>query len=161
MIRRYELYNVISKLIIPLISLDRERAFNILLDRNKIKPEVVVHQLEKNQEYLYLVSPTKITYRYTPNIYLIISQYLDSMQKVNSNNIFQHKLVSLYAKYDRKKLLPFLRRSKEYVIQEALAICKREGFYPEVVYLLGCMGGVEAAEALNIIIHRVLSIKSL
>ncbi|XP_017034710.1 vacuolar protein sorting-associated protein 41 homolog [Drosophila kikkawai] len=139
LIRRYELYNVISKLIIPLINLDRERAFKILLDRSKIKPEVVVHQLENNQEYLFL--------------------YLDSLQKVNSNNIFQHKLVSLYAKYDRTKLLPFLRRSKEYVIQDALAICKREEFYPEMVYLLGCMGGVEAAEALNIIIHRIKDVE--
>jgi len=52
-------------------------------------------------------------------------------------------------------------RSKEYVILEALAICKREGFYPEIVYLLGCMGGVEAAEALNIIIHRVRKLKAI
>jgi len=67
----------------------------------------------------------------------------------------------LYAKYDRNQLLPFLMRSKEYVILEALAICKREGFYPEIVYLLGCMGGVEAAEALNIIIHRVRKLKAI
>jgi len=46
-------------------------------------------------------------------------------------------------------------RSMEYVILEALGICNRQGFYPEMVYLLGWLGGVEAAEALNIIIHRV------
>ncbi|XP_070855380.1 vacuolar protein sorting-associated protein 41 homolog isoform X7 [Drosophila suzukii] len=139
LIRRYELYDVIPKLIIPLIQLDRERAFEILLDKNKIRTEVVVHQLEHSQEYLYW--------------------YLDSLQKVDACNAFQSKLVSLYAKYDRNQLLPFLMRSKEYVILEALAICKREGFYPEIVYLLGCMGGVEAAEALNIIIHRISDIE--
>nr|XP_017034718.1 vacuolar protein sorting-associated protein 41 homolog isoform X2 [Drosophila kikkawai] len=60
LIRRYELYNVISKLIIPLINLDRERAFKILLDRSKIKPEVVVHQLENNQEYLFLIKDVEM-----------------------------------------------------------------------------------------------------
>ncbi|XP_044315232.1 vacuolar protein sorting-associated protein 41 homolog isoform X2 [Drosophila rhopaloa] len=139
LIKRYQLYDVISKLIIPLIQLDRERAFEILLDKDKIKSELVVHQLEHSKEYLYW--------------------YLDSLIKVDSRNMFQNKLVSLYAKYDRKKLLPFLRRSKDYVIQDALAICKREGFYPEMVYLLGCMGGVEAAEALNIIIHSMNDIE--
>uniref|UniRef100_A0A6P4E017 Vacuolar protein sorting-associated protein 41 homolog isoform X1 n=1 Tax=Drosophila rhopaloa TaxID=1041015 RepID=A0A6P4E017_DRORH len=139
LIKRYQLYDVISKLIIPLIQLDRERAFEILLDKDKIKSELVAHQLEHSKEYLYW--------------------YLDSLIKVDSRNMFQNKLVSLYAKYDRKKLLPFLRRSKDYVIQDALAICKREGFYPEMVYLLGCMGGVEAAEALNIIIHSMNDIE--
>ncbi|KAH8354569.1 hypothetical protein KR084_012331, partial [Drosophila pseudotakahashii] len=139
LIRRYELYDVIPKLIIPLVQLDRERALEILLDKKKINTEVVVHQLEDNQEYLYW--------------------YLDSLLKVDTSNVFQNKLVSLYAKYDRRKLLPFLMRSKEYVIQEALILCKREGFYPEIVFLLGCMGGVEAAEALNIIIHRIKDIE--
>ncbi|XP_043947351.1 vacuolar protein sorting-associated protein 41 homolog isoform X2 [Drosophila biarmipes] len=139
LIRRYELYDAIPKLIIPLVQLDRERAFEILLDKNKIKPAVVVHQLEHTPEYLYW--------------------YLDSLQKVDTNNAYQSKLVSLYAKYDRNQLLPFLMRSKEYVILEALTICKQEGYYPEIVYLLGCMGGVEAAEALNIIIHRINDIE--
>ncbi|KPU75594.1 uncharacterized protein Dana_GF22734, isoform B [Drosophila ananassae] len=53
LIRSHELYNVISKQIVPLIELDREQAFKILLDKNKIQPNVVVHQLEGNQEYLY------------------------------------------------------------------------------------------------------------
>ncbi|XP_017086409.1 vacuolar protein sorting-associated protein 41 homolog isoform X1 [Drosophila eugracilis] len=139
LIRRYELYDAISNLIIPLIQLDRECAFNILLDNSKIKTEVVVHQLEHNQLFLYW--------------------YLDSLLKVDRHNVFQNKLVFLYAKYDRKKLLPFLVSSKEYVIQEALSICKRENLYPEMVYLLGCMGGVKAAEALNIIIHRINDIE--
>lgn len=55
LIRSNKLYNVISKLILPLIELDREQAFKIILDKNKIQPSVVVHQLEGNQEYLYWV----------------------------------------------------------------------------------------------------------
>ena len=66
-------------------------------------------------------------------------QYLDGLEKTDSYGAFHQKLVVLYAKYDRSKLLPFLRRSNDYVMQEALAICKREGFHPEMVYLLGRM----------------------
>ncbi|XP_043069865.1 vacuolar protein sorting-associated protein 41 homolog isoform X5 [Drosophila bipectinata] len=137
LIRCYELYNVLSKFIVPLIELDREQAFKILLDKNKIQPEVVVHQLEGKQEYLYW--------------------YLDCLLNIDSNNEFQHKLVFLYAKYNRDKLLPFLRRSNKYVIQKALAICDKEKFNEERVYLLGCMG--EAAKALNIIIHDMKNIQ--
>lgn len=42
-------------MIIPLIQLDRERAFQILLDKRRVPPEIVVQQLEQNQEYLYWV----------------------------------------------------------------------------------------------------------
>ncbi|ALC40404.1 lt [Drosophila busckii] len=137
LIRRFALYDVISKLIIPLVQLDRERAFKILLDKEKIKPEVVVHQLEQNETYLFW--------------------YLDALDKIDSRGTFHQKLVALYAKYDRTKLLPFLRRSNDYVIQDALAICKREGFHPEMVYLLGRMGSL--VEALNIIIHSIKDIE--
>ncbi|XP_030377032.1 vacuolar protein sorting-associated protein 41 homolog [Scaptodrosophila lebanonensis] len=139
LIHRYNLYENISKMIIPLIQLDRKCAFEILLDRKKINPEVVVHQLEPNQEYLYW--------------------YLDALDKVDKRGTFHSKLVELYVKFDRSKLLPFLRRSKHYAIQDALAICKSENLYPEMVYLLGCMGGVEAVEALNIIIYKIKDIE--
>ncbi|XP_051858563.1 vacuolar protein sorting-associated protein 41 homolog isoform X2 [Drosophila albomicans] len=138
LIRRFELYDVISQLIIPLIQIDREGAFKILLDKSKIKPDVVVHQLEQNQEYLYW--------------------YLDGLEKTESHGAFHEKLVGLYAKYDRSKLLPFLRHPlSNYTIQEALAICKSKGFHPEMVYLLGRMGN--DVEALNIIIHSIKDIE--
>ncbi|KAH8400621.1 hypothetical protein KR222_008734, partial [Zaprionus bogoriensis] len=137
LIRRFKLYDGISKLIIPLIQLDRERAFKILLDKTKIQAEVVVYQLEQNQELLYW--------------------YLDALERTESHGAFHQKLVELYAKFDRPKLLPFLRRSNDYVMQEALEICKRESFHPEVVYLLGRMGSI--VEALNIIIHSIKDIE--
>ena len=62
-------------------------------------------------------------------------------------------LVGLYAKYEPKKLLPFLKNCNNYHIQEAFDICKREKFYPEMVYLLGKIGNT--LDALNIIMHKV------
>lgn len=66
--------------------------------------------------------------------------------------------MNLYAKYDSKKLLSFLKRSNNYPIQEALDICKRELFYEEMVYLLGRMGNT--SEALSIIIHKLQNIQT-
>lgn len=66
MIRRYDLYDAIHKMIIPLIQLNRERAFKVLFEKNKISPEIVVQQLEQNQEYLYWVS----LYSTIQNIYI-------------------------------------------------------------------------------------------
>ncbi|KNC26991.1 hypothetical protein FF38_02345 [Lucilia cuprina] len=137
LIRRYDLYSVIHKMIVPLIQLDQERAFQILLNKSKIPPEIVVQQLEPYQEFLYL--------------------YLDALDKVDNSGTFHWKLVGLYAIYNRSKLLPFLRRSKHYHIQEALNICKSKSFHPEMVYLLGQMGNV--TEALNIIIHKIEDIE--
>lgn len=64
-------------------------------------------------------------------------QYLDAYDKINSKGEYHGKLVKLYAVFARDKLLPFLRRSDHYPIQEALDICQKEKYYPEMVYLLG------------------------
>lgn len=56
LIRNRDLYGVIHKQIIALIQLDRDKAINLLIEKNKIHPDVVVKQLEKREEYLYWVS---------------------------------------------------------------------------------------------------------
>lgn len=59
LIKKHNLYDVIKRTIVPLIQLDSDRAINMLLEKNKISPDVVVAQLtqkEGNEEYLYLVS---------------------------------------------------------------------------------------------------------
>lgn len=65
--------------------------------------------------------------------------------------------MNLYAKFARHKLLSFLKRSDHYPIQEALDVCKRESFYPEMVYLLDRMGNT--SDALSIIIHQLKDIQ--
>lgn len=80
-----------------------------------------------------------------------------ALDKVDHSGKFHWKLVNLYATYDRDKLLPFLKRSHNYRIQEALDTCKRELFYPEMVFLLGRMGNT--TEALSIIVHKLQDIQ--
>lgn len=80
-------------------------------------------------------------------------QFLDAYERVNGSGKFHKQLLNLYPKYDRSKLLPFLKSSKNYSIQDAYDICKRESFYPEMVYLLDQMGNTK--EALTIIMHKM------
>ena len=88
---------------------------------------------------------------------LFTLKYLDALDKVDNSGRYHWKLVKLYAAYAPDKLLSFLKRSNSYPIQEALDICKRELFYPEMVYLLGRMGNT--SEALSIIIHKLNDIQ--
>lgn len=53
--------------------------------------------------------------------------------------------------------MPFLKRSNRYDISEALEICKKSLYFPEMVYLLGRMGNTK--EALSIIIQNIKDIQ--
>ena len=120
-------------MIVELIKLDNDKAIAMLLERNKIAPDIVVEELKSHEHYLF--------------------QFLDAFDKVDSSGKFDWKLINLYAKYDREKLLPFLRRSRTYPIQDAYDVCRKEFFYPEMVYLLDRMGNTN--EALTIIMNNL------
>uniref|UniRef100_A0A1Q3FE53 Vacuolar protein sorting-associated protein 41 homolog n=1 Tax=Culex tarsalis TaxID=7177 RepID=A0A1Q3FE53_CULTA len=137
LIKRHDLYSVIKDTIVQLIELDSEKAIQMLLEKDKIPAEDVVQELEDREDFLY--------------------RYLDAYDKIDSSGKFHWKLVKLYAVYEPTKLLPFLKRSNNYPIQEAFNICKDKLFYPEMVYLLGRMGNTR--EALSIIIHKLKDIQ--
>ncbi|CRK93735.1 CLUMA_CG007263, isoform A [Clunio marinus] len=133
LIKKHNLYNAIRNMIVDLIKLDCEKAISMLLERNKISPEIVVAELENHETFLYM--------------------FLDALDKVDSVGKFDWKLINLYAKYDRDKMLSFLKRSRTYPLQDAYELCKVNLFYPEMVYLLDRMG--DSTEALTIIIKKL------
>lgn len=133
MIKKHNLYSRIRTSIVELIKLDANEAVSLLMDKEKISPAVVVDELRKNEKYLYL--------------------YLSALEKTDSVAGFDWELVNLYAKYDQEKLLPFLKRSKNYPLQEAYALCKERVFHSEMIYLLDRMG--DPSQALNIILKDV------
>lgn len=73
---------------------------------------------------------------------------LDKKDTKDSKGKYHDLLIPLYADYSRDKLLPLLRRSDNYHIEQALDICSQRQFYPEMVYLLGRMGNTSEALAL-------------
>ncbi|OWR52386.1 vacuolar protein sorting-associated protein 41 homolog [Danaus plexippus] len=134
LITKHNMYSVIYDKILELMSLDCDKAIAILLqDKTKVPVQVVEKQLADHDEYLF--------------------KYLDAYSKVEPNGRYHGKLVRLYAKYAREKLLPFLKCSDNYPIQEALDVCQSNEFYPEMVFLLGRIGNTR--EALQIIIEKL------
>jgi hypothetical protein len=137
LIKTHKLYSSIKGMIIDIMKLDNERAISILLGQNEITPAEIVEQLETNENFLY--------------------QYLDAFKKVDMSGKFDWKLVDLYAKYDRDKMLPLMRKSWSYPLQDAYELCKINLFYPEMVYLLDRMGNTK--EALEIILRKIKNIR--
>lgn len=137
LIKKHNLYNNIKSSLIELIKLDSEQAISLLLDRKKISPETVVDELRKNEKMLFL--------------------YLDTLEKTDSSGKFDWELVTLYAKYDYEKLLPFLKRSRTYPLQEAYELCKSKLFYPEMALLADRMG--DSIQALTIIMKNINDVK--
>lgn len=133
LIKKHNLYNIIQSMIVELINLDSEKAISLLLERNKISSDIVVQQLKDHERFLFL--------------------YLDSLDKIDSSGKFDEQLVNMYVKYDREKLLPFLKRSRTYPLQDAYELCKNKLFYPEMVYLLDRMG--DSTQALTIIMKNM------
>lgn len=137
LIKKHNLYSNIKSSIIELIKLDSEQAISLLLEKNKISPEIVVDELRKSEKFLFL--------------------YLDMLDKTDSSGKFDWELVNLYAKYDREKLLPFLKRSRTYPLQEAYELCKTKLFYPEMALLSDRMG--DSKQALTIIMQNINDVK--
>ncbi|KAA3471716.1 vacuolar protein sorting-associated protein 41-like protein isoform X2 [Gossypium australe] len=61
--------------------------------------------------------------------------------------------VELYAEYDPKMLLPFLRGSQHYTLEKAYEICVRRDLLKEQVFILGRMGN--SKQALAVIINEL------
>ncbi|XP_043265126.1 vacuolar protein sorting-associated protein 41 homolog isoform X2 [Colletes gigas] len=129
-IKKYKLYNTIYDMIEGLMDLNTDQAIQFFLEE-KVPSDIVVQKLQHNRRYLYL--------------------YLDALDKkglTDSKGKYHGLLVQLYAEYSRNKLLPLLRRSDNYPIQQALDICSQQKFYEEMVYLLDRMGNTSEALAL-------------
>lgn len=136
LIHKHNLYCSIHDMIEGLMDLDTDQAINLFLEKDHVSPDIVVSRLENNRKYLYL--------------------YLDALDKRDmkeASRKYHGLLVNLYAEFSPEKLLPFLRCSDQYPIQEALNICQERFFYPEMVYLLGRIGNTK--EALILIMQEL------
>ncbi|KAG5873450.1 hypothetical protein JTB14_007217 [Gonioctena quinquepunctata] len=133
LIQKHNLYRVIQDMLLDLMELDHKKTIELLLEKNSISSEKIVERLRGKERYLYL--------------------FLDEYDKKNPKGKYHKELVRLYAIFAREKLLPFLKKSDHYPIQEALDICQKEKYYPEIVYLLGRIG--DTKEALKLIITQL------
>ncbi|XP_046388340.1 vacuolar protein sorting-associated protein 41 homolog [Ischnura elegans] len=140
LIKKHKLYSTIPDLVIGLMNLDSSETLNLLLDTEKIPPSTIVDRLNSHPDFLYL--------------------YLDALECKDTkghSRKYHSQLMRFYAERDRSKLLPFLRRSDFYPIQQALDICEAKSYFPEMVYLLGRIGSTR--EALHLITSQLKDIK--
>lgn len=131
-----QLKNAIPCMVVDLMSLNSEKACELLLGNTinnaLVSPDIIVENLQSNESLLY--------------------SYLHALDRKDprASAPYHGKMVRLYSIFDRDKLLPFLKRSDQYPIQEALEICQKENYYPEMVFLLGRIGDTrEALELIN------------
>ncbi|KAL0390596.1 UNVERIFIED_CONTAM: Vacuolar protein sorting-associated protein 41 [Sesamum calycinum] len=105
------------------------------------KPSDVVSQLR--------AAKNKCDYRY------FLHLYLHSLFEANphAGRDFHDMQVELYAEYDPKMLLPFLRSSQHYTLEKAHEICVKRDLLREQVFILGRMGN--AKQALAVIINKL------
>ncbi|XP_071450795.1 vacuolar protein sorting-associated protein 41 homolog isoform X2 [Hetaerina americana] len=140
LIRKYKLYSSIPDMVIGIMNLDKSEAISLLLDTENVPPSAIVERLSSHPDYLY--------------------QYLDALESKDTkghSRKYHGQLMKFYAERDRQKLLPFLRRSDFYPIQQALDICQKKSYFQEMVYLLGRIGSTR--EALNLITKKLQDIK--
>ncbi|XP_057781883.1 vacuolar protein sorting-associated protein 41 homolog [Salvia miltiorrhiza] len=141
-IDKHNLHDGIQEKVAQLMMIDCKRAIPLFIQhRDIISPSDVVSQL--------MAAKTKSDYRQ------FLHLYLHSLFESNphAGRDFHDMQVELYADYDPKMLLPFLRSSQHYTLEKAHEICVRRGLLKEQVFILGRMGN--AKQALTVIINKL------
>lgn len=134
LVRQHGLYGVMREKLALLIELDEEKAVRLLVACTDDLPPATVSQHLRLQGS----SSSRALYR-----------YLDALFESGPSKCEgQHmELARLYAQFAPDKLLPLLRLSHSYPLEEALQLCREHGarLVPETVFLLKRMGNTKEA----------------
>lgn len=117
------------------MTIDTDLAVRLLLENeDSLSPQTVMTQLSRQ-----------------PRLQLA---YLDRLFARGEGAEFADLAVTLYAEYNRPRLLPFLRNNEHYRLDKALDVCRQRerDLIPEIVFLLG--RGGNRKEALRVIINE-------
>ncbi|KAI5078208.1 hypothetical protein GOP47_0005879 [Adiantum capillus-veneris] len=141
-IEEHNLYDSLHDKVLPLMQLDGKRAVTLLVQHlSGIPPVEVVSQLQR--------AGADNKYRHLLHLYLHELFEKDP----NAGKDFHGLQVELYADYEPRLLLPFLRSSHYYSLDKAYDVCTRRSLTRERVFILGRMGN--SREALSLIIKQL------
>ncbi|XP_024534538.1 vacuolar protein sorting-associated protein 41 homolog [Selaginella moellendorffii] len=146
-IEEHHLYDALHGNIALLMKLDSKRAIDLLVQqRDRISASEVVSSLEN--------LPQEQSRR------RLLHDYLHTLfeRDTNAGRKYHDLQVELYAEFEPRLLLPFLRSSQYYSLNKAYDVCTRLNLAREKVYLLGQMGN--AKEALALIINELKSMQA-
>ncbi|KAM0945251.1 putative chromatin regulator PHD family [Dioscorea sansibarensis] len=145
-IEKHNLHDAIHDKVVQLMILDCKRAVTLFIqNRDIISPSEVVTQL--------LGASKKCDNRYFLHLYLHSLFEID----LNAGKEFHDLQVELYADYEPRMLLTFLRSSQHYKLDKAYEICMRKNLLREQVFVLGRMGN--SKKALAVIINKLEDIE--
>ncbi|KAH6937838.1 hypothetical protein HPB50_004636 [Hyalomma asiaticum] len=136
LVQKHGLYGVVQQKLALLIRLDETKANELLVkSTDQLPPDTVVERLRPQPKALF--------------------RYLDALfRRSPALCEAQHmELARLYAKYAPEKLLPLLRQSHSYPLEEALQLCREEKNTPAIIFLLKRMGNTK--EALHQIMDKL------
>ncbi|XP_064456736.1 vacuolar protein sorting-associated protein 41 homolog isoform X2 [Ornithodoros turicata] len=127
LVESYGLFDAVQEKLLTLMELDTDKAIALLLDQDNFPISHVVERLREQSKLLY--------------------SYLDAVLTKNpaTCDSYHMELATLYAEFDPPKLLPLLRSSNNYPLEEALHLCEKNDLIPEVIFLLGRMGNTKQA----------------
>ncbi|KAL7751037.1 Vacuolar protein sorting-associated protein 41 [Sorochytrium milnesiophthora] len=111
----------------------------VVRDTTQIPIPVVVEQLQRHRIFLH--------------------RYLDALfvKDIHISSEYHHLQLELYAEFNPKALMDFLKLSTYYSLDAALEVCERRDMVPEMVYILGRMGNNK--RALDVILERMQDIR--
>uniref|UniRef100_A0A0D9XYG1 Vacuolar protein sorting-associated protein 41 homolog n=2 Tax=Leersia perrieri TaxID=77586 RepID=A0A0D9XYG1_9ORYZ len=145
-IEKHNLHNAVHDKVVNLMTLDIKRTVNLLIQhRDTIPPNEVVGQL--------LHTSKSCDKKHLLHLYLHALFETD----MNAGKDFHDMQVELYAEYEPRMLIPFLRTSQHYRLDKAYEIFAQKEFVREQVFVLGRMGN--AKEALSTIINKLEDIQ--
>ncbi|KAJ8559620.1 hypothetical protein K7X08_003678 [Anisodus acutangulus] len=141
-IEKHNLHDAVREKVVQLMMIDCKRAVLLLIQqRDLIPPSEVVSQL--------IAARDECDYPYFLHLYL--HSLFDADPHAGKD--YHDMQVELYADYDPKMLLTFLRSSQHYKLEKAYEICVKKDLLKEQVFILGRMGN--AKQALAVIINRL------
>ncbi|CAM6008740.1 unnamed protein product [Sphagnum balticum] len=141
-IQQHNLYAAIHNKVVPLMRLDGKQAVQLLVNQsNRIEAFEVVSQLQTGET--------------DENLRKYLHLYLHGLfeKDPNAGKEYHGLQVELYADYEPRLLLPFLRSSHHYSLDKAYDVCTKRGLTRERVFILGRMGN--SREALALIVNKL------
>ncbi|PON71205.1 Vacuolar protein sorting-associated protein [Trema orientale] len=141
-IEKHNLHDSIREKVVQLMMLDCKRAVPLFIQHKElIPPSEVVTQLLNAREKC--------------DSHYFLHLYLHSLFEVNphAGKDYHDMQVELYAEYDPKMLLSFLRSSQHYTLEKAYEICVKRDLLREQVFILGRMGNTK--QALAVLINQL------
>ncbi|OEL19378.1 Vacuolar protein sorting-associated protein 41-like protein [Dichanthelium oligosanthes] len=145
-IEKYNLHDAIRDKVVNLMILDSKITVHLLIQhRDIIAPYEVVEQL--------LHTNKNCDKRYFLHLYLHALFEID----IHAGKDYHDMQVELYADYEPRMLLPFLRTSQHYRLDKAYEIFAQRELVREQVFVLGRMGN--SKEALSTIINKLEKIE--